>query len=647
MKFRHLALSNVKGNWHRYIAFYLSCTFSVMIFYIFASFIYHPDVVHGHIRGGANVRAGLIACEYMIMIFSFFFVLYSESAFIKSRKKEFGLFSLFGMTRGQIRKLVFYENTLIALLSIFSGLVIGTVFSKLFLMAMSSMLHVNTPIHFEIVPKAVIITVIGFLAVFVFITLLLLFGVGRSEIIDLLKASRKPKSLPVFSKWLVTLAAVTLVAGYAMAYFSNTSTLALFMFPVLGLVVLGTYFLFTQGSVAIFRRLQKNRSIYYKRTNLITLSQLIFKMKDNARVLFMVAVLSAVVMTASGTFYILFQGTTSNVVSNYPHTFSFVEQGVNTHKVIDPSKVNQILKQNGVQVKNQFKITGVPATVSAGGGSKENRSVLLISESTYKHVAGKMDNFPQVNVPEGKAAYFYNGPETMRKFNKGQQVHLAIGKKDFSVRVDNTKNKMIYNQYLLYSKSVTSGLLVMNDNQYQRFAGAVPAGKKLAIYAYDLKNWASTQGTIKNIKSHISKPEMEFFTSRVEPYLAVKQFSSLTMFIGIFVSLLFFIASGSMIYFKLFTELQEDQVQFESLRRIGITEREIRKIVTRQIAMIFFVPFIVGAVHALFAFKMLQNMNLFSGVWVYGGIVIGIFFVMQLIYFFITRQTYMRQIVKS
>lgn len=644
MTFRHLALSNVKGNWHRYIAFYLSCTFSVMIFYIFASFIYHPDVVHGHIRGGANVRAGLVACEYLIMIFSFFFVLYSESAFIKSRKKEFGLFSLSGMTPGQIRKLVFYENTLIALLSIFSGLVIGTVFSKLFLMAMSALLHVKTPIRFEIVPEAVIITVIGFLAVFLFITLLLLFGVGRSEIIDLLKASRKPKSLPVFSKWLVALAFVTLCIGYGLAYVSSASTLAIFMFPVLGLVVLGTYFLFTQGSVAIFRRLQRNRPVFYNRTNLITLSQLIFKMKDNARVLFMVAVLSAVVMTASGTFYILFQGTTKNVISNFPHTFSFVEQGVNTHKVIGPAEVNKILSKHHDQVTNRFKITGVPATVGAGKGK---RSVLLMSESTYNHVAGKMANFPQVNVPNGHVAYFYNGPKTMRKFSKGQRVHLTIGNKNFPVRVKSTDNKMIYNQYLLFGKSVTLGVFVMNDSQYQKVTAAVPAGKKLAVYAYDLKNWASTDAAIKEIKSHISKPDQEFFTSRVAPYLAVKQFSSLTMFIGIFVSLLFFIASGSMIYFKLFTELQEDQVQFESLRRIGITEKEIRKIVTRQIAMIFFVPFVVGAVHALFAFKMLHNLNLFSGVWVYGGIVIGIFFVMQLIYFLITRKTYMRQIVKS
>jgi putative ABC transport system permease protein len=190
------------------------------------------------------------------------------------------------------------------------------------------------------------------------------------------------------------------------------------------------------------------------------------------------------------------------------------------------------------------------------------------------------------------------------------------------------------------------GLLVVNDRQYQTLTASVPDSKKFVSYGYDLKNWASTQPTIEKIEHAIPKGQQENFFSRVEPYLQSKQFGSLTMFIGIFVSLLFFIAAGSLIYFKLFTELQEDKAQFQALHRIGMTDQEMRKIMTRQIGLIFFVPFVVGAVHALFAFKMLQNMKIFGDVWAYGGIVIGIFFVMQLIYFFITRQTYVRQIVK-
>lgn len=639
MRFRHLALKNVRGNWHRYIAFFLSCVFSVTIFYIFASFIYHPDVQNGHIEGGEKVRSGLLACEYVIMIFSFFFIMYSESAFIKSRKKEFGLFSLFGMVPGQIKRLVFYESMLIGMAAIVGGLILGTVCSKLFLMAMTSLLKVSSPIGFQIVPTAVLITVVGFLAVFFVITLVQLFGVGKSEIIDLLRASRKPKSLPVFSKWLVALAVLTLGAGYALAYFSGIQLIMFVMFPVLGLVIVGTYFLFTQASVAVFKRLRKRPSVFYKRTNLITLSQMIFKMKDNSRVLFMVAILSAVVLTASGTFYIFFQGMTKSIADSYPQTIGFVEKGLGSHKVIDPGKIENILHQDDVKIQDKVKLVGTPISIQLKHFTNGDQTAVLVSDSMYNKTAKKVEDAEQVDVQNGHAVFIANAPVTF--FHKGNTAKTAVDGKKINFRVNKEIHQSIVN--LGYQ---AFGLLVVNDRQYQKLTASVPDSKKFVSYGYDLKNWESTQPTIEKIEHAIPKDQQDHFFSRVEPYLQAKQFGSLTMFIGIFVSLLFFIAAGSLIYFKLFTELQEDKAQFQALRRIGMTDQEMRKVMTRQIGLIFFVPFVVGAIHALFAFKMLQNMKIFGDVWAYGGIVIGIFFVMQLIYFFITRQTYVRQIVK-
>lgn len=637
MKFRHLALKNVKGNWHQYIAFFLSCTFSVMIFYMFASFIYHPDVVSGHIKGGESVRRGLLACEYIIIIFSFFFVLYSESAFIKSRKKEFGLLSLFGMTGGQIRKLVFYESMLIAVLAIFSGLVLGTLFSKLFLMAMSELLGVTSPIGFQIVPKAVIYTTIGFIAVFFVITVYSLFRVGKKEIIDLLQASRKPKSLPLFSKWLVVLSVLTLAAGYGMAYFSTLMTVGILMFPILGLVIVGTYFLFTQGSVAMFRNLRKRPSVYYKRTNLITLSQLIFKMKDNARVLFMVAILSAVVLTASGTFYIFFQGTLYNVTSQYPQTISYVEEGLNSHEVIDPGEIENILSQDDVETKYSIRVAGVPVPMQLFG---RTTNTALVSNQDYNEAAEKA-GVEKLDIPKGHAVYVYSGPNMMAPFEKDQTFNTKVADKSVRFEVDGQSNEGV----ITWSTEAV-GTMVINEEEYKQLTASVPDSEKLVAYGYELENWTSTQDTIEKIKSNIPEDHSSSFSSRVEPYLTAKQFGALTMFIGLFVSVLFFIAAGSMIYFKLFTELQDDQMQFKSLRRIGITDPEIKRIISRQIGMIFFVPFVVGGVHALFAFKMLQNMQIFGNVWMYGGIVIGIFFVMQLFYFLITRHSYVSRIVK-
>lgn len=641
MKFRHLALKNVRGNWHRYIAFFLSCVFSVTIFYIFASFIYHPDVQNGHIQGGKQVRSALLACEYVIMIFSFFFIMYSESAFIKSRKKEFGMFSLFGMTPGQIKRLVFYESMLIGLAAVVTGLVVGTVGSKLFFMAMAVLLEVSNPIGFQIVPMAVIITVAGFLAIFLLMTTYQLFGIGKSEIIELLKASRKPKSLPAFSKWLVALAIFTLVAGYLLAFISGGDLIIFVMFPILFLVIIGTYFLFTQASVAVFKRLRRQRGIFYKRTNLITLSQMIFKMKDNSRVLFMVAILSAVVLTASGTLYIFFQGMTSQITQGYPQTIGFVEKGLDSHKVVSPHQVENILKNDGVETKHKMKMAGVPAPIELKHHGSGDEKALLVSEKAYNQAAKHVDGAKQAQL-QNDHAMFITPASGITFFEKGDATNITIDGEKTKLVVDKVTSHPVTNMGM----RETFGMLVMNNQQYQQLTASVADKKKLVAYGYELKNWASAESTVDKIEDIIPEDQKESFTSRVEPYLQSKQVGSLTMFIGIFVSLLFFIAAGSLIYFKLFTELQQDQEQFRALRKIGMTDKEMRKVMTRQIGMIFFVPFVVGAIHALFAFKMLQNLEVFGNVWAYGGIVIGIFFVMQLLYFLLSRYSYVRQIVR-
>ena len=121
--------------------------------------------------------------------------------------------------------------------------------------------------------------------------------------------------------------------------------------------------------------------------------------------------------------------------------------------------------------------------------------------------------------------------------------------------------------------------------------------------------------------------------------------NSLALFIGIFISVLFFIAARSMIYFKWFTELQEDQAVYRSLRKIGMTPAELKRVITTQIGLVFFIPFMVGTVHACFAFKALGNLLAVS-VWKYGLVVIGLFFFMQYLYFILTRYAYMRRILK-
>ena len=437
MTFRSLAFSNIRGKWRSYSAYFMSSVFSVMIFYIYAAFLAHPGVMGGQILAAEKVRQGMEFCEYVIVIFSFLFVLYSNSAFLKTRKQEFGLFSLFGMTRLQIRKLLIYENMAIATISILTGIGLGILFSKLFFMALSNLLRMNSSIAFTMPLQAIWLTAGGFFMLFTFISLWTALRVSKLEIAEMLRVSHQPKGQPVHSPWLALLAVVCVGAAYVMALLLSPANLDLFVLPILLMILIGTYLLFTQLSIMLLKAIQKRYSIYYHRTNMIVFAQLSHKMKDNARMLFIVSILSAVILTVSSAFYIL----------------------------------------------------------------------------------------------------------------------------GYTAQYDDLKEK-----------------------------------------------------------------------------------AALMKFIGLFISLLFFIASGSITYFKLFTELQEDQMQFQALTRIGMTEDEIRKIVVTQIGLIFFVLCIVGIAHSLVAMKALDNL-LQSSNWIYSFVVIGIYLAMQTVYFLVTCSSYMKSIL--
>jgi len=617
-----------------------------MIFFIYAAFIFHPDVEQGHIHAAKGVRSGMMFCEYIIVIFSFFFILYSMSAFLKSRKKEFGLLSLFGMTKGQMRRMVLYENVATSLLAIGAGIGLGALFAKLFFMALSNLLDMENPIRFFIAGKALLLTAVGFFALFLIITLFTLFQVGRSQIIDLLKASKKPKSPPLASFWLVLLSVCCLGAGYYMAYTMNMMNAIVYMLPVVALVVIGTFFLFTQASIIIFRWLQRRKAVYYKQTNLMTISQLVFKMKDNARILFTVSVMSAVILTASGTFYVFFLSSKEQQMDLVPQTIGYYEKGLNTHAVLDPEKVRDILKQDGVGLDYEVKLVGASAKLPVIGRSTKTTAAMIVSEDAYNEYGQKLHrNRPTLKVDPGHAVYVIPYKEVTQPLTEiGKPLHVGVddGRMELSLTID----RQVSGGTVAYPGGVAHELLVVDTAQYEEIMLTVPDDNKTVVYGFELNHWTSAGKTAAKIEALVPPDQQTAFDNRIALYAATKQSMALTLFIGLFISILFFIASGSMIYFKLFTELEEDRDQFRSLNRIGMTLNEIRRTVTTQIAIIFFVPCFVGIVHTMFAMKALGNL-LSTSAMQYSLVVVGIYIVMQSLYFLVARRSYLSKITRS
>jgi putative ABC transport system permease protein len=338
VKFRHLAIKNVKENWYQYAAYFFCCMSSVTVFYIFQSLIFHPDIGRD-IDKNHFMRGFLSATQVLIVVFSFVFVLYSNATFLKSRKKEFGLLMMLGMTRGQLKRLVFYENTTIALLSIGAGIFVGMMFSKLFFMAVSVILKLDQPIGFTVVPQAIYWTAIGYLVLFEVISFFTSMTIGRRNLIRFFKIRFGPK-LSMFFSIVFTLVSIGLLTwGY---YWASTATLYNFgprVVPVVAIVTIGTYFLFRNASVVILRLLEKVKPFFYKRTSMLSVSFLRDKMKENARVLFNVTIASAVILTAAGATYSMTRVFGQQTQDQYPQTIGISSKGLSVKDVIPPDQV--------------------------------------------------------------------------------------------------------------------------------------------------------------------------------------------------------------------------------------------------------------------------------------------------------------------
>jgi putative ABC transport system permease protein len=638
MTFRQFAFNNVKRSFGRYAAYFLSSSFAVTVFFMYAAFIFHPDVVNGTIR--PSVRRGMVSAEVIIFLFAIFFIFYSTSSFLKMRKKDFGLLTLLGITRGQLNKLIILENTIIAILSIVTGIAFGALFTKVFLMMFSVILDLQSPLSYYIDWKAITITASVFLTIFEIITVMTLTTIRSKQVIDLLKAAKQPKKPPFYSIWLSILATVCLTIGYYLAYSSNIMQMTKRVIPILCLVVIGTYFLYTQASIGLLRFYKKRKHSYYHGTNLVTAAELTYKLKDNARILSMVTILTAVTFTSTGVLANLYFGKKAEVEARFPHAIALVSKTGSEPFEEKTKIINRLLKEENIRFTNhQAQLIRVYNPYKLNNDAMQNIS--LISVSDYNKFAD-LAHQPHISLPTNTATYMHPTPDKGYEPISGKNIALSIKNSDKVVQLK--LNKPIY-QPVLNPTAHLGYVLIVPDHLFNEFRSLATKDTTQYYFGVSYKDWTDKKAVIQKLHDKIQKNSVIDYNTRLELFEMMRQFFSLTLFIGFFVSILFFLAADSILYFKLYNDLEQDLKQYLSLAKIGLTLKEMKQIAAKQVAILFFIPFAVATIHAGFAFKMLQNMV--SGSVVKTSVlVILVFLLVQIIYYFFIRSLYIKKIAK-
>lgn len=620
MTFRQFAIKNVQRNYKAYLAYFLSSTFSILVFFLFAVNLFHPMIGESFTSG--TVHLVLSAGEVAISIFSLLFILYSVGTFLKMRLAEFGLLTMLGATRKQLNRLISLENIIIGLAAMVTGIATGLFLSKYFLMFASMILEVPE-LEFYMPVKAILFTITCFLIIFVLISVLAPFAVRSKEIIELLKGNRKPKEPPKASIWLSIAGLILIAAGYIIVLLQMAFP---FHLGVIGtLVSAGTYLFYSQLSVFTLMRLTSLPTLFFRKTNLLWISDLVYRMKDNARLLFVVTITCTVSFTTMAASFAVYQTVDEEYANSYPIPFNYSSYSSDVQRENNLSLISSKLDEEGLSYR----------TVSVPFLEFDSKTAALSTQG-YNRLAELLNREP-LQLKSGEAievSTWTNKADSRITIQENETVHLG----------SDTLRLIGVVQDNIFPEGSYGKLYVLNDSDFEKQDSVLNKG---VYYGYSVPDWTEASTAAEKIRAQIRTDGNAFkYRSSPDWYQTDQLTYKLILFVGSFMSIVFFIAAGSFIYFRFYTDVQEEKVKYRNLRKIGMTIREVKKIITVQLAILFFIPILLAALHSVFALQTLQRLISVS-IGSYASIILIFFLVAWSIYFLLLRSRYLRSLLEE
>lgn len=646
MTLSDIVYKNMRENLSKYVMYYLSNVIIIMIFFMFGNFLYNLEV--GNIQELKNmdkvIKIIVYFCEITIVVFTLIFSSYSISNFLKTRKKEFALLKTLGFTNSHITLYTSIENLLFSLVSIGTGTIVGIMFSRLFFMIITVILDLDEVIKFHISKRVTLLTLIGFVILSQLINHISSYRIKKSSAIELLKEEQETRYETKFSTWKAVLCLLFLVLGYVLALFSGRS-IEVTMIPILVVTIAGTYLFYSQFSIFFADKLKKNKENYYKGINLVSLSQLIYKIKDNVIILFTVSVFSAISLTAIISVYSLQKSVLSSIRLNFPQDFNFIERpGEYNDKLVSDTLISK-----GYEIEDKARIVLIKAeNLDATEAKKGNlntinnkRDFYLMSNSDYNKLATQQGIEP-VNLKNYEIIiHTYNviGRVGSQYFiDERENINLSTDKLTMELNIREEISGGIINDD--YENTNTA---ILADKLYNRVLNDTDESNKIIYYGYNLKSLDKDFNSMSEIGHLFDNDIGKSFIERVQRYNPLIKTMSLLLFIGSFISIIFFMSTNSILYFKIFNEVQKDRYEFIALKKMGMTNEEIKKTIGVQISIMFLIPFIVSTSHAFFAIKALSNL-INDNLSIYFIVTTLIFLLLQLVYYNFAKTMYIKQI---
>ena len=605
--YRRLAASTLKKNARTYLPYLLSACGTVAVFYILA----YLALNSGSGTTGMVMQLGAI----VVGIFALIFLFYTNSFLIKRRKKELGLYGILGMEKRHVFRMMAYETLYCFLISVVSGLAVGLLFSKGVQLLFLRILQMPVRWGFAFSPSAALVTVLLFAGIF-FLTLLSnLRQVHISQPIELLRGSQVGEREPRANWPLAILGVVLLAAGYALAQFVNNPIWAfiLFFLAVI-LVILGTYALFTSTSIAALKLLRRNKTYYYQTKHFISVSGMIYRMKQNAAGLASICILSTMVLVMVSTTTSLYAGM-NEMFSWYTRDFrvrAYTDSESGGYTPSAPSRL--ILSQQGYEPLDEQVYSSLSfATVRDGEGG-----FAFVPQDDANAMEASVDDIMQFTMLTladynllVKNAYELAQGEVLLAAARGTDDFDQPELRVFGLEFDVAANVAAPDIYAAdYMGTELYYLIVPDAHTFWQIANLEiqfygnNATYVENVYAFNVDADASVDEQAALRTDLLAQGSVSVSCTALDKQ-SMQEFYGSFFFLGIFLGLLFLMATAMIIYYKQISEGYDDRARFELMQKVGMTAEEIRSAVRSQVLTVFFFPLVMAGVHIVFAFKMI------------------------------------------
>ena len=628
--FSRLAKQNIRNNKSTYIPYIITCIFCIAMIYMM-EFLRDCPTLDQAVRQADEVRMIVFTGEIVVEIFCIIFLIYSNSFLMKRRQKEIGLYNILGLERNHIGIVMFLETIITSIGSLAGGIAVGIIGSKLALLLLLKLLHIPSVLGFYISVKGIFTCLFMFGIIFLMILFLNLAKIHLSRPVELLRGNNTGEKEPV-AKWLMALIGfICLGAGYYLAVTTESpiKAITIFLLAVI-LVMAGTYLLFTAGSIVILKFLRRRKSFYYRTGNFISISGMLYRMKQNAIGLASICILSTGVLLMISMTVSIYFGMNDIMLNRYPYDVDMSVTSISEDECQTAIEAfEKAIADNKVPVEKSVEEIYLDIVCSKNGDQilikpantiRNSDSVLVLSllnQAEYERLTGI-----SANLNDGEIFAWY--PSAVQKDS------VTVDETEFTVKKWLDKNPLTCGEDAVSDNAV----LVVTDEDFKKFdemrtemykgVSSAPAGEDLTLHlGLDITGSETDKidfGTpvmevVKDLKKNGGLSENSWITSgiRQQEYESYYADNGSLLFIGIFLGSLFLMGTAMIIYYKQISEGYEDQKRFEIMQKVGLSRREVRSSVRRQILMVFFLPLLMAMLHITMAFPMIRRMLLLFG----------------------------------